>query len=302
MGILDTLNKLGLNEDAVYLLGIDKVKEFDDLDFALNHDIPYIYNPLFHQGIEKILSADLPDPPVWKGDKPSKKVILTAKQERIAFLKYNYFLSKAKKAKKELFSHNWYKRKKIALLKDMAYWYTLSQKIKEYIMLCNLRLVVQQAGKFAGFYKLDIHELISTGSLALMKSVEGFDILLGNRFSTYAYWAILRMLNRVHADRNKRKNISGQIIEDENGKTIEPVAQDNVNVDCIEMIRQIMDENMANLTDIEKTIIHMRYLHHDKRPSARKISEHLDIAPNLVYRYEKQALAKIRRVIHSKFS
>ena len=62
-------------------------------------------------------------------------------------------------------------------------------KLKNQIVETHLRLVVSVAKKrvWAGY---DMPERISDGTFALMHAVDRFNFALGNRFSTYATWAI----------------------------------------------------------------------------------------------------------------
>ena len=79
--------------------------------------------------------------------------------------------------------------------------------VRNRIVRSNLRLVVAlskkvSAAKQAG--ALDqMSELISEGTLPLIRSVELFDVSFGNRFSTYATWAVrnqmFRFLKRRHS-------------------------------------------------------------------------------------------------------
>jgi len=75
-------------------------------------------------------------------------------------------------------------------------------KLKNEIVETHLRLVVSVAKKFdtAGY---DLPERISDGTFALMRAVDGFDFGRGNRFSTYATWAIINEL--VRCDRHERR-------------------------------------------------------------------------------------------------
>jgi len=303
MAIFDTLKNLGIKTNALQGIGIDTLKDLKALDFVLSNDIEFIDNPLFHQDISNLFSLKLPDGPIWKDDKPSNKVILTPEQERIAFLRYNFFLSVVVE-KKVILDNTKTQQKKKNIVKSIWEWYRQAQNVKEYIVACNLRLVMSQAHKFCTMYKIDMHELVSTGSLGLIKSMEKFDIAQGNKFSTYAYWSIIRLFNRLNEERNKKKNISTQIVEinDNTGSTIEPILKENENADSIDMINIIMDQNLANLTEIEDSIIRLRFFHGDRKPSAESVSEQLDIKPAKVYFHEKKAFDKIRMVIREKFS
>jgi len=313
MSIFNTLKQIGLRDDALHQTNIDTVKKIHLLDNVLNEETDFIDNPLFHQGIGDLFVMELPEAPVWQGEVASKKVVLTKEQERIAFLRYNFFMSLVKEKKDFLFSgpkkiSKKKKIQKIQLIQDIWTCYNIAQNVKGYILACNMRLVMSQAGKFHTTYKLDIHELISTASMALMKSVEKFDVATGNKFSTYAYWSIIRMFGRLNKERDKKKNISIQITPPHPDDTLdrqhhfEPVVKQNENADSIDMISKIIEDNMANLTDLESQIIKLRFFHGDKKPSAVHVSKQLAIKPNVVYRIEQEAFAKIRSVIRDKFS
>ncbi len=76
-------------------------------------------------------------------------------------------------------------------------------KLKNQIVETHLRLVVSVAKKHvrAGY---DLPERISDGTFALMRAVDRFDFARGNRFSTYATWAVFNEL--VQSDRRERRH------------------------------------------------------------------------------------------------
>ena len=62
------------------------------------------------------------------------------------------------------------------------------------LVTCHLRMVVKLAYQYRG-YGLPIADMISEGSIGLMKAVKKFDPNKGFRFSTYALWWIKAQIN-----------------------------------------------------------------------------------------------------------
>ncbi len=80
-------------------------------------------------------------------------------------------------------------------------------KLKNQIVETHLRLVVSVAKKRvrAGY---DMPERISDGTFAMMHAVDRFNFALGNRFSTYATWAICNEFTQHDRKERRRKNQS----------------------------------------------------------------------------------------------
>lgn len=68
-------------------------------------------------------------------------------------------------------------------------------EVKNLLIQSNLRLVVSIAKRYlkanSGFF-----ELVSDGNISLIRAVKKFDYARGNKFSTYASWAILKNFAR----------------------------------------------------------------------------------------------------------
>jgi RNA polymerase sigma factor (sigma-70 family) len=67
------------------------------------------------------------------------------------------------------------------------------------LISCNQRLVYNNAKKHLGTGE-SIDDLVSDGNLSLMRAVEKFDYARGNKFSTYATWAIIKNFARSIPD------------------------------------------------------------------------------------------------------
>ena len=73
------------------------------------------------------------------------------------------------------------------------------RRVRDRLINCNTRLVASIAKKHAGTFD-NLPELMSDGSISLMRAVEKFDYGRGNKFSTYATWAIMKNFARSIPD------------------------------------------------------------------------------------------------------
>ena len=87
-------------------------------------------------------------------------------------------------------------RPKRRLMDRIENLYEESVATKNQIISANLRLVVSIAKRYIGPAE-DFFELVSDGNLSLIRAVEKFDVSRGNRFSTYATWAIMKNFART---------------------------------------------------------------------------------------------------------
>ncbi len=77
--------------------------------------------------------------------------------------------------------------------------------VRDVLINCNQRLVYNNAKKHLAGGAENIDDLVSDGNLSLMRAVEKFDYARGNKFSTYATWAIIKNFARSIPDEKTHK-------------------------------------------------------------------------------------------------
>ena len=173
----------------------------------------------------------------------------------------------------------------------------------------NLRLVVFIVNKHYGDSK-EQEDLISIGTIGLIRAAETFDPEKAISFSTYASTCIrnqIKMYFRKTRHKNNEVYMNEPIDTDKNGNelTIADIFKDDVCVDDEVDLRINMEKLYqlisTVLDDRERLIISKRYglVCEDgtvSRPLAqREVAKLLDISRSYVSRIEKKALDKLKK-------
>lgn len=169
----------------------------------------------------------------------------------------------------------------------------------------NLRLVAHIAKKYQNVEE-EPEDLISIGTIGLIKAVSTFDETKGSRLATYAARCIdneLLMLLRVKKKTSKEVSLYEPLGTDKEGNEINLL--DITVSEQLDVIEQMTTrEDIAKLMLLvdkvlkgrEKDIILMRYgLVTDREITQREIGKMLGISRSYVSRIEKKALHKLRQ-------
>lgn len=180
-------------------------------------------------------------------------------------------------------------------------------KAKEELILHNMRLVAHVAKKYQSSEE-ELEDLISIGTIGLLKAVSSFDFNFGNRFATYAIRCIENEL-LMHFRRTKKTKMEVSLYEpigtDKEGKQIhlmEVLLIDEMDVSAqmeqnrdIDLIRGHMDQVLSAR---EAFIIKKRYgLFGEEELTQREIATTLGISRSYVSRIEKRALEKLKMIL-----
>ena len=173
---------------------------------------------------------------------------------------------------------------------------------KNELTLRNMRLVAHVAKKYQNSEE-DMEDLISIGTIGLIKAVASFDSGKG-KLSTYASRCIdneLLMLLRSKKKTSKEVSLYEPIGTDKEGNEINLL--DIIESEQIDVIdRMELGGNIRKLGKVlqtldrrEKEIIFLRYgLATGKEVTQREIGERLGISRSYVSRIEKKALHKLK--------
>lgn len=169
----------------------------------------------------------------------------------------------------------------------------------------NLRLVAHIVKKY-NFTGNDCDDLISIGTIGLIKAISSFDLSKGTKLATYAARCIENeILMQLRSNKKLQNEVSLQdpIGIDKEGNEItliDVIGNDNDSVvDEVEMkiqIRKLYNKMKSLLKDREKTILELRYgLCNGVVRTQREIAAMLGISRSYVSRIEKKAIKKLSK-------
>ena len=171
----------------------------------------------------------------------------------------------------------------------------------------NLRLVVFLAKKYENT-SYDLEDLVSIGSIGLIKGINTYKIDKNIKLATYASRCIANeILMFLRKNKKRRAEVSLEEalnydsegnelhLEDVLGTDAELVPnlyQDKVN-------REFLDNEVKELNKRDKEIITLRYgLNNTKEYTQKEVAEMLGISQSYISRIEKKVIKKLKQVMH----
>ncbi len=182
---------------------------------------------------------------------------------------------------------------------------------KDILIERNMRLVAHVVKRYAKDEK-DMEDMISVGTIGLIKAVNTFNPGKGNKLATYAARCIeneILMLYRSEKKKSKEVSLNEPIGTDKEGNTInliDVIEEKNADVfnkvensDNIEKLKIYIEKY---LSDRERDIIKKRYGLDGKSPMTQKeIGIIYDISRSYVSRIEKKALDKLKKAFDNTY-
>ena len=167
----------------------------------------------------------------------------------------------------------------------------------------NLRLVAHVCKKYSST-NVDQEDLISIGTIGLIKGINSFNVEKGARLSTYVSRCIdneilmyLRSTKKLGAEVYLEDTIGKD--KDDNTVTLQEVLENNDKniedeVDLKFKVKRLYQKIKEVLKDREKTIIELRFgLNGEKPRTQKKIAKMMGISRSYVSRIETKAIGKL---------
>ncbi len=177
------------------------------------------------------------------------------------------------------------------------------ESAKDKLIEHNLRLVVFIAKKYesTGY---DIEDLVSIGSIGLIKGINTYKIDKNIKLATYASRCIANeILMYVRKNKNRKGEISFEdaLNYDAEGNELhlEDILGTDINIVSDEIINKFdklkLKEEIDNLDERDKEIMIMRYgLFNTKEYTQKEVADILGISQSYISRIEKKVINKLK--------
>jgi len=216
--------------------------------------------------------------------------LLTKDEEQYYFRRMNWLKFRAAAARGRLDRS----RASLRQIEEIEGWLAEAETVKSIIITANLRLVVSIAKKFVDASN-SFDDLVSDGNLALMRAVEKFNFALGNRFSTYATYAIQRHFFRMsHRGRQQRTRfVAGdEALKD---RASDSAPTEYCSAEQIGLLKHLFSGFLRELEPRERQIVVARFGFDGRPPRTfRELGTSLGVCKERIRQIQTRAMDKLR--------
>ena len=219
--------------------------------------------------------------------------LLSKEQEQHLFRKMNFLKHRAAQLRLKLnpTKARTQEFKEIEALQEQA------SAIKDHLISCNMRLVVAIAKRHAAQTD-NFFELLSDGNMSLIRAVEKFDYSRGNKFSTYASWAIMKNFARSIPEEKKRRERYVTGSEDAFTATPDMRTDEQEILTSVEQTKHRVNRLLEYLEPREQQIVRMRagLDSYSEGMTLEEIGQQLGITKERVRQLNVRIMTKLRSI------
>ena len=260
-------------------------------------DVPIAYMP-----DDRFRRTTLMAPVMAKTVHVTTGVALTTEEEQTLFLQLNYARHRMGQIRRKLLRQSSW-RKNIAL--QLLSWHTRQLEIRSQIVTANMGLVLAMAQRVE-YPGVEFTDLISEGSMALLRATEKFDCARGIKFSTYACRAIFKGFSRVAKQSYRHRSrypaqLDPMMEKDDYANT----KREETRNDWIDEVKTIFHKNLADLTGMEISVVKLRFSLDDeeRKPlTLKQVGEMLGLTKERIRQIQNKALDKLRAVAQERMA
>ncbi len=220
--------------------------------------------------------------------------LLSREQEMHLFRKLNFLKYRASKLRDDLDPA----QAKSSTMDEIEALNEAAIAVKNQIVQANLRLVVSIAKRHVSQAD-ELFGLISDGNMSLIRAVEKFDFARGNKFSTYASWAIMKNFARTIPHEFRQRD-RFRTSSDEMFQATEDDRQGHYEQEAAQQLREVqIGRILSRLDEREQKIIISRYgLDHRAEPKTLKeVGAEMGVTKERIRQIEARALTKLRQAM-----
>jgi len=237
--------------------------------------------------------------PTWQdleGVGSNSPKLMKAAEERMMFLRFNYSKRRLSDLKKKIAKDGLTKE----LGEQVIEWHRRFEHYREYLTRTNLALVLAMA-KRTRLGQVDFAEVVSEGNMALLRAVDKFNVDRGFKFSTYACRAILKAFSRAAQKASRhRTRFPVEFEPDLEKSDWSDRRRETIEEECVDELKTIIDRNLADLTNVEETVIRRRFNWQEQQESPltlEEVGKIIGVTKERVRQIQNKALAKIKTVM-----
>jgi len=296
--------KYGRSRSALYRI-VNQVRaeqvlaEPTEYIFDSTFDAPNAESEILGNG-----SDDTPSPPrpVAKAAKDLPQYLrrlydtplLNREKEHELFRRYNYIKYRIATLKESVVGG----RPRAEMLATITDLQRRSIAVKNQLICANLRLVVSVAKRHVGPLR-SLFELISDGNMCLLRAVERFDFTRGNKFSTYATWALIKNFARTIPEQNYMLNSFMTGVDELIAETGDNAVEVTDEKELAAAIRHMLSRVLGKLSDRERTVIVSRFGigTSDHPKTLEEVGSIFGLTRERIRQIEARALKKLRQML-----